>query len=100
MAAYRNAVIPKIVITNRAMLARLRHMVTTYGYYESQGEPLAEFVQKAGAHSTRVAGSMPSPTAMPRTEATIDSHRSNRIVPDWQSRMSFEGETADLLWIG
>ena len=35
-----------------------------------------------------------------RAGATIDSHRSNRIVPGWQSRMSFEGKTADLLWIG
>ena len=35
-----------------------------------------------------------------RADATIDSHRSNRIVPGWQSRMSFEGKTADLLWIG
>ena len=35
-----------------------------------------------------------------RAHATIDSHRSNRIVPGWQSRMSFEGKTADLLWIG
>jgi hypothetical protein len=35
-----------------------------------------------------------------RADATIDSHRSNRIVPGWQRRMSFEGETADLLGIG
>jgi Icc protein len=26
-----------------------------------------------------------------RADATIDSHRSDRIVPGWQSRMSFEG---------
>ena len=32
--------------------------------------------------------------------ATIDSHRSNRIVPGWQGRMSFEAKTADVLWIG
>ena len=37
---------------------------------------------------------------MLRADATIDSHRSNRIVPGGQSRMSFEGKTADLLWIG
>ena len=35
-----------------------------------------------------------------RTDARIDSHRSNRIIPGWQSRVSFEGETADLLRIG
>ena len=35
-----------------------------------------------------------------RADATIDSHRSNRIVPGWQSRVSLEGETADLLRIG
>src|SRR5713101_255609 len=32
-----------------------------------------------------------------RADAIIDSHRSNRIVPGWQSRMSFDAETADLL---
>ena len=35
-----------------------------------------------------------------RADATIDSHRSNRIIPGWQGRVSFEGKTADLLWIG
>ena len=35
-----------------------------------------------------------------RADATIYSHRSNRIVPGWQSRVSLEGETADLLRIG
>ena len=35
-----------------------------------------------------------------RADATIDSHRSNRIVPGGQGRMSFEGKTANLLWIG
>jgi subtilisin family serine protease len=35
-----------------------------------------------------------------RADATIDSHRSNRIVPGGQSRMSFETKTANLLWIG
>ena len=32
-----------------------------------------------------------------RADATINSHWSDRIVPGWQSRMSFEGKTADLL---
>ena len=32
-----------------------------------------------------------------RTDATIDSHRSNRIIPGWQSRMSFEAKAANLL---
>jgi hypothetical protein len=35
-----------------------------------------------------------------RVDAIIDSHRSNRIVPGWQSRMSFDAETADLLCVG
>jgi site-specific recombinase XerD len=35
-----------------------------------------------------------------RADATIDSHRSNRIVPGWQSRVSLEGETTDLLRSG
>ena len=35
-----------------------------------------------------------------RADATIESHRSNRIIPGWQSRMTFEGKTADLLWVG
>ena len=35
-----------------------------------------------------------------RADATIDSHRSNRIVPGWESRVSFEGKAADLFWIG
>ena len=37
---------------------------------------------------------------MLRADATIDSHWSNRIVPGGQRRMSFEGKTADVLWIG
>jgi len=35
-----------------------------------------------------------------RADATINSHRSDRVVPGGQSRMSFEGKTADLLWMG
>src|SRR5690348_934721 len=35
-----------------------------------------------------------------RADATISSHRSDRIVPGGQSRMSFEGKTADLPWVG
>jgi hypothetical protein len=32
-----------------------------------------------------------------RADATIDSHRSNRIIPGWQSRMSFDAKAANLL---
>src|SRR5258708_16803170 len=35
-----------------------------------------------------------------RADATIDSHRSNRIVPGGQSRMSFDSKTADLFQAG
>ena len=35
-----------------------------------------------------------------RADATIDSHRGNRIVPDGQRRVSFDGKTTDLVWIG
>src|ERR1700688_946886 len=34
-----------------------------------------------------------------RAGAPINSHRSNRVVPGWQSRVSFEAETTDLFWI-
>ena len=40
---------------------------------------------------------MASSTAALRDDATIDSHRSNRIIPGWQSRMSFEAKAANLL---
>ena len=35
-----------------------------------------------------------------RADATINSHRSDRVVPGWQRRVSFEAKTTDLFWIG
>jgi len=52
---------------------------------------------KTGGGSTWVSGTYDPEL---RVDAIIDSHRSNRIVPGWQSRMSFDAETADLLCVG
>jgi hypothetical protein len=42
----------------------------------------------------------PSPDVPLRADARIDSQRSNRVVPGWQSRVPLEGETADQFRIG
>ena len=53
-----------------------------------------------GPWKLHLAGTCREALAQLRPDATIDSHRSDRIIPGWQSRMSFDGETADLLRIG
>jgi len=42
----------------------------------------------------------PAANGQLRADATINSHRSNRIVPGGQNRVSFEAKTTDLFWIG
>ena len=53
------------------------------------------------SYKTAITQMMALPSTNPlRADATIDSHRSDRIIPGRQSRMSFDAKAADVLWIG
>jgi hypothetical protein len=60
----------------------------------------SKFVAPDGAAKALLQALKTDSTDQLRAHATIDSQRSNRIIPRGQDRMSFEGKMADLLGIG